>query len=672
MFIGTDTIVDPDPIMNMDVITDATCNGVCDGIASVTPTGGTAPYTFVWSHNGATTSTVSGLCAGALSADITDANNCILLDTVTVTQPDTFQTTAINTNVSCFGGNDGTGTALPQGGLLPYNYAWNPLGSTDSIATSLTAGTYILTITDGGNCTDTASITVTEPPTPLTTTMDSTALFCNGDGSGTVNFTATADNATSYTFYYDGIGKTSPAGKATFNFSNLGLNTYTINVVASGTGGVTSSKVIQVEVLSTYAAPADLITMLTNDSTQKWRIKSEAQGHFGVGPADETYPIWYEAAAGEKSITGMYDDAYVFNVDGSITYVTNRLNDDPTTDVSGTIFGQQAPMDQELGNNGSVANPGGEYENYPIDDFEGVWALTAPNEQETITLSGNGFFGFYVGGNHTYEIITRSATEMMLKTIGADGLAWFVVLTNQDEVSNTLVTQYTNLVWEDDFNTDGAPNAANWTYDLGTGSNGWGNGELQTYTNNAENAKVEGGSLIITAKADGSGGYTSARLKSQGLRKFTYGRIEVKAKLPAAAGTWPAIWMLGSNFPTVGWPSCGEIDIMEQKGDDKNTTLGTCHWLDAASSSNASYGETTAVANADSEFHLYTVEWTDASIKIYLDDAPFYELANSASLPFNADFFLILNVAMGGTLGGTVDAAFTEDTMEIDYVKVFQ
>ena len=130
--------------------------------------------------------------------------------------------------------------------------------------------------------------------------------------------------------------------------------------------------------------------------------------------------------------------------------------------------------------------------------------------------------------------------------------------------------------------------------------------------------------------------------------------------------------MLGSNFPTVGWPQSGEIDIMEQKGDDKNTTLGTCHWFDSGSSSNASFGETTAVANASSEFHLYTVEWTDTAIKIYLDDAPFYELANNANLPFNADFFLILNIAMGGDLGGTVDPIFTEDTMEIDYVKVYQ
>ena len=226
------------------------------------------------------------------------------------------------------------------------------------------------------------------------------------------------------------------------------------------------------------------------------------------------------------------------------------------------------------------------------------------------------------------------------------------------------------LIWSDEFNTDGAPDATNWTYDLGDG--GWGNGEVQTYTNSAENAKVLDGSLIITAKADGSGGYTSARLKSQGLRKFTFGRIEVKAKLPAAQGTWPAIWMLGSNFSTVGWPTCGEIDIMEQTGANKDITLGTVHWYNTATNTNASAGENTAVANASSEFHLYTVEWSDTSIKMYLDDVPFYEFANNATLPFNADFFMILNIAMGGTLGGDIDSGFTEDTMEIDYVKVFQ
>ena len=130
--------------------------------------------------------------------------------------------------------------------------------------------------------------------------------------------------------------------------------------------------------------------------------------------------------------------------------------------------------------------------------------------------------------------------------------------------------------------------------------------------------------------------------------------------------------MLGSNHPTVGWPSSGEIDIMEQTGDNKTSVLGTAHWFNTAGGNNASYGESTSVENASTEFHLYTVEWTEGAVKIFLDDVKYYELTNSADLPFNADFYLILNVAMGGTLGGDIDPSFTQDTMEIDYIKVFQ
>jgi len=227
--------------------------------------------------------------------------------------------------------------------------------------------------------------------------------------------------------------------------------------------------------------------------------------------------------------------------------------------------------------------------------------------------------------------------------------------------------------WADEFFQDGSPNSENWTYDLGAG--GWGNNESQTYTNNSSNVKVEDGLLKITAKANGSG-YTSSRLKSQGLFKFTYGRVDVRAKLPSSAGTWPAIWMLGSNFTTVSWPRCGEIDIMEQTGTDKNKVLGTCHWFDTASSSYAGYGLDTTVSNTSSEFHVYSVEWNANSITIFVDDVQYYVLSSGSSsianTPFDKDFFLILNVAMGGTLGGNIPANFTEDSMEIDYVRVYQ
>ena len=241
------------------------------------------------------------------------------------------------------------------------------------------------------------------------------------------------------------------------------------------------------------------------------------------------------------------------------------------------------------------------------------------------------------------------------------------------------ITVYVNdgspqAVWSDEFDTNGAPDPTKWTYDLGAG--GWGNNEAQTYTNNSENAIVEGGLLKIKAKSDGSGGYTSARLKTQGLFDFTYGRVEVRAKLPASAGTWPAIWMLGSNFGSVGWPKCGEVDIMEQTGDNKNKVLGTCHWFNTSNSSNASYGLDTTVSNATSEFHIYAMDWDASTIKISVDSTQFYviDITNSGipNSPFHSNFFMILNVAMGGTLGGTIPANFTESIMEIDYVRVYQ
>ena len=226
------------------------------------------------------------------------------------------------------------------------------------------------------------------------------------------------------------------------------------------------------------------------------------------------------------------------------------------------------------------------------------------------------------------------------------------------------------LIWSDEFSSDGAPNSSNWTYDLGAG--GWGNNELQTYTNESSNVIVEGGFLKITAKADGNGGYTSTRLKSQGLQSFKYGRVEVRAKLPASQGTWPAIWMLGDSFTSVGWPHCGEIDIMEQTGWDKGTTLGTLHWYNTAGSSNASYGTNTTVENATSEFHIYALVWDENSLKIYVDDVEFFVMNNNANLPFNDNFFFILNIAMGGSLGGNIPNDFTQSTMEIDYVRVYE
>ncbi|MDT0651785.1 glycoside hydrolase family 16 protein, partial [Autumnicola edwardsiae] len=230
-------------------------------------------------------------------------------------------------------------------------------------------------------------------------------------------------------------------------------------------------------------------------------------------------------------------------------------------------------------------------------------------------------------------------------------------------------TQFDDLAWSDEFDGD-VLDTDTWNYEIGNGTNGWGNGEVQYYTE--ENVSVQDGNLMITARREAESGFdfTSARITTQDKYEFTYGRIEARAKMPAGGGTWPAIWMLGANFDDVGWPETGEIDIMEWVGNKPERTSSALHYP-GNSGGNAVVGDST-INNATSEFHIYTAEWTEDSITFLLDGEVYFTFDNDASTPFNKDFFLILNVAMGGGLGGTIDPAFQESSMEIDYVRVYQ
>ena len=225
------------------------------------------------------------------------------------------------------------------------------------------------------------------------------------------------------------------------------------------------------------------------------------------------------------------------------------------------------------------------------------------------------------------------------------------------------------LVWADEFDTNGFPCSRNWTAEEGTGEWGWGNGEKQFYLRG--NANAENGILSITAREEQfqDSDYTSARIITKNKFDFTHGRVEVRAKLPAAKGTWPAIWMLGSDYLTNTWPRCGEIDIMEQKGQYKNTVLGTTHWY---ANGNASYSRNKSLPTSTTEFHVYSMEWTTTQIKMFVDDQHYYTITLNDTMPFDSDFFIILNVAVGGTLGGTNIEAGLESSMEVDYVRVYQ
>jgi len=233
-----------------------------------------------------------------------------------------------------------------------------------------------------------------------------------------------------------------------------------------------------------------------------------------------------------------------------------------------------------------------------------------------------------------------------------------------------------NLIWSDEFNYTGSPESSKWNYNIGRGDNGWGNNEAQYYTKRAENVKVENGYLTITAKKENYEGaeYTSTRMLTQGKFDFTYGKVEVRAKLPSGGGTWPAIWMLGSSISTVGWPACGEVDIMEHVGNNQGNVQSAMH-------TPSSYGGTVnhgsqVLDDVSSEFHVYAVEWTSEKMIFSVDDVVHYTYnpskKDNKTWPYDADHFIILNIAMGGGFGGAIDSNFVSSTMQIDYVRVYQ
>ena len=238
-----------------------------------------------------------------------------------------------------------------------------------------------------------------------------------GDGSGVVNFTATADDVITYKYIYEGAVEMAPAGMQSYSFGDTGLHKYAVTVVAIGVGGVGSSTTVEVEVLATYSPPADLLEMLTGGSSRTWRVKSEAAGHFGLSPDYEFAPSWWSAAPEEKVGLGTYDDRMTFHIDGTFDYETN-----------GDIWGKAPPMDTDFQVANQELQEFEEYYNYPLDAFTETWSLTAPGGLETLTFSQFGYAGMYVGGNHGYMIQSRSENEMTLRIIGWDNNAWYATL----------------------------------------------------------------------------------------------------------------------------------------------------------------------------------------------------------------------------------------------------
>jgi beta-glucanase (GH16 family) len=241
----------------------------------------------------------------------------------------------------------------------------------------------------------------------------------------------------------------------------------------------------------------------------------------------------------------------------------------------------------------------------------------------------------------------------------------------------TVITK-THLVMQDEFDTDGVLNTATWSYNIGTGANGWGNNELQYYTDRPENISIENGSLKITARKENYSGssYTSARILTKGKFEQKYGRIEARIKLPWGKGIWPAFWMLGANSDTVLWPQSGEIDIMEYLGNKPTQVFGTVHGPGYSGGSAITKTYTLPNNRFDNDFHIFGIEWGENYINYYVDNVLYNQITPKdvkGEWVFNQPFYIILNVAVGGTLPGAPnsDTVFPQ-TMLVDYVRVYE
>jgi len=274
----------------------------------------------------------------------------------------------------------------------------------------------------------------------------------------------------------------------------------------------------------------------------------------------------------------------------------------------------------------------------------------------------------------------------MKNIINKSGLFLMVLIVSGCSTSEEqTVARFTTISMQDEFNQDGVPNSSIWTYDIGRGQDGWGNSELQYYTDRPSNVTVQNGYLIITAEEENYEGasYTSARLLTKGLFDQKYGRFEARMRLPYGQGMWPAFWMLGSNIDEVSWPQCGEIDIMENRGSEPTIMYGAVHGPGYCGSSAICAeppvfkGFDLQNERLDTNFHVYGIEWGPGYINFYIDDVLYNQVTpedvNGEWVFDDESFFIIINLAVGGNFGGPPNAETVfPQTLLVDYVRVYE
>ena len=273
----------------------------------------------------------------------------------------------------------------------------------------------------------------------------------------------------------------------------------------------------------------------------------------------------------------------------------------------------------------------------------------------------------------------KTAYKLLLLLVPALFLYSGCVSDNDDDSS-----EFTELVWQDEFDTDGEVDPDNWIFDIGTGAEiglpGWGNNELQYYTDRPENIRVDNGMLHITAREESfeNSNYTSAKILTRGLFEETYGRYEARIQLPFGQGIWPAFWLLGDDSNgTVIWPQIGEIDIMEYRGQEPTVIHGSVHGPGYSAGNAVTDTYTLTSGRFDTDFYVFAIEWGPDFIRYYVDDVLYNEITPgdvNGEWVFNDNsFYIIINVAVGGTFVGPVSPTTPfPQTMKVDYVRVYK
>lgn len=525
---------------------------------------------------------------------------------------------------------------------------------------------------------DDASFGLVITPTNLTVTANVAE-----DQSGNVVVTPSAQDATLYHIYF--TTDTDPVvitdgEQASFRYTQSGVYTQPITVIAFGTGGASSSTTITVDLDIILVIDPQKLSDIAGAAGEgkRWVWDASNAGHFGVGDPAVDFPNFFSASPNQLNGC-LYDDVLTFQHDGQGNYSFSL----ETTEATFTnwaevkrFFPDASPIQfedecRDLGDQ--------------IDTNTDFVILDSPDGNSTLTVTNSTLS--YWSGATTYEIVELTENILVVRGIQepfdppGDPLAWYHTFVPDNGVVAPTCSGVTGdtgtgnndvLIWSDEFNDDGAPCTDNWRYDIGTGDNGWGNGESQYYTDRADNIIVENGVLKITAKAEVFSGspYTSSRINSKDKFEFQYGKIEFRAKLPTGGGTWPAIWSLGADIDTNPWPGAGEIDYMEHVGNQQDRIFSTVHF--PGNSGGNAIGDSIIVPGVSDDFHIYEVIWDENEIRSFVDGTLYFTFPNTSSVPFNKDFFIVMNVAMGGNFGGTIDPNFVESSMEVDYIRVYQ